>query len=97
MAVLTNTDHAGTQILVHRLLRAGFGMRPDGEPVTVSIGISECLADNVPDWPHLIELADQRIYLAKQSGRHRYALSDTRAVDYLASEQTDHEARLAST
>ena len=49
----------------------GFGMRPDSTPLTASVGIAERNADAVTDWKVLVDLADQRMYLAKQGGRDR--------------------------
>ena len=60
--------------MVERLRAAGFGERPDGAPLTVSIGLAERLIDRVSDWPELIEIADQRIHAAKLGGRDRAIL-----------------------
>lgn len=65
----TMLDQAATAI--DRLRKAGFGERPEGGPVTASIGIAEWSADNVADWKQLVEIADQRMYAAKQGGRDR--------------------------
>ncbi|PHV05657.1 GGDEF domain-containing protein [Janthinobacterium sp. BJB412] len=65
----TMLDQAATAI--DRLRKAGFGERPEGGPVTASIGIAEWSADNVADWKQLVEVADQRMYAAKQGGRDR--------------------------
>jgi diguanylate cyclase (GGDEF)-like protein len=56
---------------LHRLREAGFGLRPDGRPMTASIGVAERLADQVDSWRVLVETADQRMYAAKQGGRDR--------------------------
>jgi GGDEF domain-containing protein len=48
----------------------GFGMRPDNTPLTASIGIAERGADQAADWRSLVELADQRMHLAKSAGRN---------------------------
>ena len=69
---LPGTDAANAEILVKRLAARGIGLRPDGAPVTVSIGISERKADGIDRLRGLTELADRRMYLAKQSGRNRY-------------------------
>lgn len=58
----------GRQV-VERMRARGFGVGPDGLPVTASIGLVECLADHVEDATALIRLADERMYLAKQRGR----------------------------
>ncbi len=71
VAILTETTTEGAKITLERLRQAGFGIRPDGIPLTASIGVSERGADNATDWPQLIELADQRMYEAKRNGRDR--------------------------
>ncbi|SFM39129.1 GGDEF domain-containing protein [Rugamonas rubra] len=65
----TMLDQAATAI--DRLRKAGFGERPEGGPVTASIGIAEWSADRAADWKQLVEIADQRMYAAKQGGRDR--------------------------
>ena len=65
----TTLEQAVTAI--ERLRNAGFGERPEGGRVTASIGIAERRADNAIDWKQLVEIADQRMYRAKQDGRDR--------------------------
>nr|MBP7490327.1 diguanylate cyclase [Azospira sp.] len=65
------------QQAMRRMRQAGFGLRPDGSPVTASIGIAERLEDQTLDWKTLVEKADQRMYRAKQSGRDRVVCDDT--------------------
>jgi diguanylate cyclase (GGDEF)-like protein len=74
VAILTETTADGARIMLERLRQSGFGLRPDGTPMTASIGVSERNADGVTDWPQLIELADQRMYEAKRGGRDRAVL-----------------------
>lgn len=45
--------------------------RPDGTPLTYSIGIAEYSADGLTHWESLVALADQRMYEAKASGKAR--------------------------
>lgn len=71
LAIMPNTDPEGARIAVNRLREAGLGMRPDGKPITASIGIAERLADGSQQWSELVEKADQRMYLAKQTGKDR--------------------------
>jgi len=86
VAVLPDTPIANVTMLLHRL-HQGFGQRPDGTPLTASIGVAESLSDAADNWPKLISLADQRMYEAKRQGRDcavlpgnlRIALSDTPA------------------
>ena len=71
IVVLGNTDAAGARLVIRRIMEDWLGTRPDGGPLTASIGIAERRADGVDDWPELVELADQRMYKAKQGGRAR--------------------------
>lgn len=71
VAVLNNTSAEGAKVVIERLRELGFGMRPDGKPMTASIGVAERSADHAKDWPELMELADQRMYQAKKTGRDR--------------------------
>ncbi|MEJ2427248.1 MAG: GGDEF domain-containing protein [Candidatus Thiodiazotropha sp.] len=57
--------------VVQRIMQVGVGQRPDGEPVTASIGISEIRCDEVDDWKSQVEMADHRMYMAKNGGRAR--------------------------
>lgn len=58
-------------IALGRQRLVGYGLRPDGKPVTASIGIAERLRDNAADWQQLVTKADARMYEAKQGGRDR--------------------------
>jgi diguanylate cyclase (GGDEF)-like protein len=65
----TYCEEAGK--VLARLREQGLGMRPDGAPVTASIGLAERTVDSSNDWRKLVEIADQRMYAAKQSGKDR--------------------------
>lgn len=69
--LLNNANHEGTRLVIKRILERGFGTRPDGKPLTASIGISELTADNPNNWPEMVELADTRMYEAKKAGKNR--------------------------
>lgn len=69
--VMPNTDRKQARAALLRLREIGFGLRPDNTPVTASVGIAERIADRALDWKSLVELADQRMYQAKESGRNR--------------------------
>ena len=71
LLILPNTTLEQGQVALERLRRAGFGLRPDGSPVTASIGLAERGADACADWKALLTLADARMYRAKQAGRDR--------------------------
>jgi len=74
VAVLPDTKVEGVKLVLERILKDWLGERPDGKPLTASIGVAERISDNIDDWPELIELADKRMYAAKKSGRARAVL-----------------------
>lgn len=57
-------------------LRTQLGQRPDGTPVTASMGVAESGEDHTSQWKTLVETADLRMYQAKQTGRNRAILPD---------------------
>ena len=71
VVLLTNTSMQAALDVVNRMMLDGFGARPDGGPLTASMGLAERLTDGGTDWMHLVSLADQRMYLAKSRGRAR--------------------------
>jgi len=71
LLILPNTTSAMAQVALQRVRRAGLGLRPDGAPVTASMGIAERIQDDIDDWRVLVEKADARMYGAKQFGRDR--------------------------
>lgn len=72
LIVLPNTNCASSVTMLERLRANGLGQRPDGTPLTASYGIAEISADCAKDGQHLVEIADQRMYQAKQGGRDRW-------------------------
>lgn len=70
--VLPDTDTAQAQAFVERLVAVGLGQRPDGTPLTASMGLASFPHDGVASWPALVQLADARMYQAKQAGRNRW-------------------------
>ncbi|HJV86188.1 MAG TPA: GGDEF domain-containing protein [Noviherbaspirillum sp.] len=71
LVIMPNTDLPQAEAALARLRGIGFGMRPDHTPITASIGVAERMADGSAEWKALVELADQRMYRAKQGGRDR--------------------------
>ena len=69
---LPGTDAAGAELIARRLAEMGLGRRPDHTRVTASIGIAERKADGIERLRALTELADRRMYQAKQAGRNRF-------------------------
>lgn len=68
--ILPNTDRNGAVGVIERLQTFGLGLRPDGKPMTASFGIAEYLGDRAQDWRELVEIADRRMYAAKQLGKN---------------------------
>ncbi|HJU70992.1 MAG TPA: GGDEF domain-containing protein [Paucimonas sp.] len=79
MLIMPNTDLMQAEAALTRLQHLGFGLRPDGAPVTASIGITERKADQARDWKALVDMADRRMYRAKQDGRNRICSRSTAA------------------
>ncbi|GAB3451137.1 GGDEF domain-containing protein [Massilia solisilvae] len=71
LLIMPGTTIEQAETAIERVRKAGFGERPEGGRVTASIGIAESRADRASDWKDLVELADQRMYRAKQEGRDR--------------------------
>ena len=69
--VMPNATAEKAAVALERLRAAGFGARPEGGPLTASIGLAERIEDQADDWTMLLELADARMYEAKQAGRNR--------------------------
>ena len=69
--ILQDTRSESAHHFLERIRAQGLGLRPDGAPVTASIGVAERALDKCNDWQHLLELADRRMYHAKSSGRNR--------------------------
>jgi len=75
VAVLPETPLDNVSTLLHRL-RLAFGQRPEGTPLTASIGVAESHTDAAANWAALVALADQRMYAAKHRGRDCAVLPD---------------------
>jgi diguanylate cyclase (GGDEF)-like protein len=69
LLIMPSTDVQQAQSAILRMRSLGFGMRPDNTPLTASIGLAERMMDQSKDWKALVDLADQRMYQAKQGGR----------------------------
>lgn len=69
LVIMPDTSMLHAQAALVRLLKTGFGVTPRNTPVTASIGIAELTVDKTSDWKALLEIADQRMYRAKENGR----------------------------
>lgn len=76
LIVLPNTGGHGPASIVKRLGALGIGLRPDGTPLTASLGQAEHLQDKPADLANLIEIADKRMYRAKRSGKNGVCFGD---------------------
>ena len=88
LAVMPNTDADGALSAITRMRDTGLGIRPDGKPLTASVGIAERMCDGIEVWTDLVELADRRMYMAKQSGKDRVIGCD----DVVVAESRPHSA-----
>ncbi|MGE5466848.1 MAG: diguanylate cyclase [Ignavibacteria bacterium] len=79
--IMPNTTMQQASMGLLRVYELGLGAAPDGKPVTASIGIAERLSDNVRDWSELVEIADTRMYEAKQAGRNRIVSAEVIRLD----------------
>ncbi len=71
IVVLPTSDATEATEVVRRIMITGLGDRPDGTPVTASMGVAEIQRDGLKDWKAQVELADHRMYAAKTNGRAR--------------------------
>lgn len=71
LLIMPDTDMTRARQALERLLASGLGARPDGSPLTASIGLAERYYDQIDSASALLELADKRMYGAKTAGRNR--------------------------
>lgn len=71
LLIMPGADIEQARSALERCCHVGLGRRPDGTPLTASIGISERQHDHAETWEALVDLSDKRMYLAKQAGRNR--------------------------
>jgi diguanylate cyclase (GGDEF)-like protein len=78
--ILPHTNRHEAIVVIERIRASGLGLRPDGTPATASFGIATSLADQAENWRDLVEIADNRMYAAKQSGKNRLEACFTKNV-----------------
>jgi len=71
LLVLPHADGKDPASTMKRLGSHGIGLRPDGTPLTASLGQAEYLRDRPRDLAEFIDIADRRMYRAKSSGKNR--------------------------
>jgi diguanylate cyclase (GGDEF)-like protein len=87
IVILPSTDHNEANEVITRIMLAGLGNRPDGAPVTASIGIAEIQQDKVKDWKSQVELADHRMYAAKSDGRARCIGVSGHSIEWIVAQK----------
>ncbi|TBU92186.1 GGDEF domain-containing protein [Stutzerimonas kirkiae] len=85
LLIMPDTDLQQARQALQRLLSKGLGHRPDGQPLTASIGLAERCFDGCGDYHALLELADRRMYMAKSGGRNQLCWQDEREGERLFS------------
>ena len=65
------SNRADTAEMLLRMGDEGLGLRPDGTALTASVGAACSTLDENSDLHALIQLADERMYMAKEGGRNR--------------------------
>ncbi|CAG9213687.1 Cellulose synthesis regulatory protein [Paraburkholderia tropica] len=53
---------------------------PEAIPFTVSIGVAVCPADGPTNYEAVLQVADRRLYVAKESGRNRVVVADPQTL-----------------
>jgi diguanylate cyclase (GGDEF)-like protein len=76
LMVLPNTNCSSAIAMLERVRINGLGQRPDDSMLTASYGIAERLLDCPDNSQRLIEIADQRMYQAKHSGKDSWVGCD---------------------
>lgn len=71
LVLMLGTSLASASMIIRRMWEKGFGERPGGGKVTASSGLAEWHEVNSSNWQELVNLADNRMYQAKQSGRYQ--------------------------
>ncbi|MBL4739782.1 MAG: GGDEF domain-containing protein [Sneathiella sp.] len=72
--LLPHTDSHGAAKAIRRLQANGLGIKPDGHPLTASMGVAELLTSKTENWSDLIDLADEQMYLAKYAGKNGFSV-----------------------
>lgn len=70
LLVMPNAVENSLQSLSERLFEKGFGLRPEGWPLTASMGVADLQRDRPTSLAELIDMADKRMYRAKAGGKN---------------------------
>lgn len=76
---MPDTDSMQARLVVKRILEQGLGEKPDGEPLTTSVGIATMSKDpsSLRDWRSLVDAADSAMYEAKRNGGNQIAFHES--------------------
>lgn len=88
LIIMPRTTLTQAQEALQRIQAQGFGQRPDGNPLTASMGVVERIEDGIETELQLLTVADQRMYAAKEAGRNRICASGA-MVDAIVDTATD--------
>lgn len=80
VVILPDTPANSVLPLLKRLRETSLGQRPDGSPLTTSIGIADSHEAGVTSWEMLIQRSDLRMYAAKGHGRDCLVGADGKKV-----------------
>ncbi|MEO5367184.1 MAG: GGDEF domain-containing protein [Magnetococcus sp. WYHC-3] len=69
LLLLPNTDPEGIVKVLNKVMGEWFGHTADGLPLTASIGACERIADQMGDWPQMIDKLRERVQQAKNGGK----------------------------
>ena len=86
LVLLPFADHSDSKRVIDRIIQNGLGLRPDGTPLTVSMGLAEKERDDIAQWEDLVTLADQRMYKAKELGKARCVGCEQHSVSLVKTE-----------
>jgi len=89
LILLPHTDAEAAKIVVSRIMARGLATLPDGSPVTASIGLAEQHEDKTLNWKDLVDIADKRLYKAKQTGRAKCIAPDGSEVFFPVKEHAE--------
>jgi diguanylate cyclase (GGDEF)-like protein len=80
VVIMPDTDMDQARMALARILRNGLGLRPDGQPITASIGLAERCFDFAGGSRELLEMADKRMRRAKAEGSNRLCFGTEASV-----------------
>jgi diguanylate cyclase (GGDEF)-like protein len=83
LVVLPDTAPEQILHLFQRLRDSTLGLRPDGTPLTASIGVASSAEPDIANAAALIATADRRMYTAKKHGRNTIVLPDGKPMLFM--------------